>query len=85
MAQVKTITRVKAAALSEELRKELRLSPEQEVNLTVEPVTALPAGRVGWLEDSFGSWQGPETAEELIALIYSARRRNRRDVDLEGP
>lgn len=85
MAQVKTITRVKAAALSEELRGELRLSPEQEVNLTVEPVTALPAGRAGWLEDSFGSWQGPETAEELIALVYSARRRNRRDVDLESP
>lgn len=82
---MKTIIGVKAAALSEELRKELRLSPEQEVNLTVEPTTALPAGRAGWLEDSFGSWQGPETAEELITLIYSVRRRNRRDVDLESP
>lgn len=85
MAQLMTITRVKAAALSAELREELRLSPEEEVNLTVEPVTAPPAGMAGWLEESFGSWQGPETPEELIALIYSARRRQRREVDLESP
>ncbi len=27
-------------------------------------------------DDAFGSWVGPETAEELIEIIYSARTQN---------
>lgn len=27
-------------------------------------------------DDAFGSWVGPETAEEIIEMIYSARTQN---------
>lgn len=34
-----------------------------------------PKKKLGTL-DAFGSWVGPETAEEIIEMIYSARTSN---------
>ena len=82
MAEARTLERVKAEHLSVEVRAQLGLRPDEDVKLTVEPVER---PRRNWLLEVYGSWQGPETAEELIELIYSARTQSTHDIDLEMP
>jgi len=68
MAEARTLNRVKAEHLSDEVRAQLGLRADEEVRLTVEPVGQ---SQRNWLLEVYGSWQGPETAEELIELINS--------------
>ena len=45
----------------------------------IERMLSKPAPRPGkqlGSDDAFGSWVGPETAEEIIDMIYSARTQN---------
>jgi hypothetical protein len=81
MEEAKTLDRVKAEHLSAVLREQLGLRPDEDVKLTVEPIGQ---PRKNWLLEVYGSWQGPETAEELIASIYGARTQTTREVDLES-
>lgn len=82
MAEAKTLDQIKASHFSDELREQLGLQPDEVVRLTVEPIEQL---RRNWLLEVYGMWQGPETADELIELIYSTRAQSMRDVDLETP
>jgi len=70
MSILKTLTKVKAHNLSSELRQRLGLQPEEEVNLTVEPLTETE-------EDPWQAIKGtlsPKEGEELRRLIASSRR-----------
>ena len=80
MTEARTLDRVRAEHLSDEVREQLGLRPDEVVRLTVESVGQPPRN---WLLEVYGSWQGPETAEELIELIYSTRTQSTRDIDLE--
>jgi hypothetical protein len=82
MIEARVLDRIKAEHLSDEVRAKLGLRPDEDVRLTVEPIER-PRGN--WLLEVYGSWPGPETAEELIELIYSARTQSAHDVDLEMP
>jgi hypothetical protein len=82
LTETKTLDRVRAEHLSDCVRELLGLCPEEEIKLTVGPVES---PQRNWLLDVAGSWQGPETADELIELIYSARTHSTRVVDLETP
>lgn len=82
MAEAKTLDCIKASHFSDELREHLSLQPDENVRLTVEPIGY---SRSNWLLEVYGIWQGPETAEELIELIYSTRTQSMHDVDLEMP
>lgn len=82
MTETRTLDRVKAAHLSAELQEQLGLQPDEVVRLTVEPVER---PQRNWLLAVYGSWQGPETAEELIELVYSTRTQSTPNVDWETP
>ncbi|MGH7964808.1 MAG: hypothetical protein ACRERD_23840 [Candidatus Binatia bacterium] len=70
MSILKTLTHVKADNFSVGLRRRLGLHPEEEVNLTVEPITETE-------EDPWQTIRGtlsPGEGEELRRLVTRSRR-----------